>query len=204
MSKAVGDWNWSFLPSIAGVNNERCYTLCSESFCALRLRYVDLFVIIEVAAEVCCCFTLSVVKQRLKRNTGKYVIVQYCFNSRWFFQLRNVFFWMRFLENVSSLETYGSFVGSYSTRLYLRGAAKSAVYCDRPCTLNELKTAITAYIRNISQVDLQKVFLNKIKRVQACIDSRGHHFYKGTATFRTHCTCTCPAFMTLKEKILPF
>jgi hypothetical protein len=43
-------------------------------------------------------------------------------------------------------------------------------------SLNELKTVITAYIRNISQADLQKVFANKIKRVQACIDARGHHF----------------------------
>jgi hypothetical protein len=40
-------------------------------------------------------------------------------------------------------------------------AAKSAVYNDRPCTLNELKTAITVYIRNISQADLYKVFANK-------------------------------------------
>jgi hypothetical protein len=46
---------------------------------------------------------------------------------------------------------------------YLWGAAKSAVYRDRPRTRNELKTAITAYIRNISQGDLQKVFANKIK-----------------------------------------
>jgi len=50
------------------------------------------------------------------------------------------------------------------------------VYRDRPRTLNQLKTAITAYIRNISQADLQKVFANKIKRVHACIDARGHHF----------------------------
>ena len=60
-------------------------------------------------------------------------------------------------------------------------------------THNELKTAITAYIRNISQADIQKVFANKIKRVQACTDARGHHFqtsntfHKCTATFRTHC-----------------
>jgi hypothetical protein len=53
---------------------------------------------------------------------------------------------------------------------------KSAVYRDRPLTLNELKTAITGCIRNISQADQQKVFANKIKRVQACIDARGHHF----------------------------
>jgi hypothetical protein len=52
----------------------------------------------------------------------------------------------------------------------------SAVYRDRPRTLNELKAAIYAFIRNILQTDLLKVFANKIKRVQACIDSRGHHF----------------------------
>jgi hypothetical protein len=59
---------------------------------------------------------------------------------------------------------------------YPWGAAKSAVYRDSPRTLNELKTAATAYIRNISQADLQKVFANKIKRVQACRDARGDHF----------------------------
>jgi hypothetical protein len=42
--------------------------------------------------------------------------------------------------------------------------------------LNELKTAITAPIRNITQADLQKVFVNKIRRIQACINARGHHF----------------------------
>jgi hypothetical protein len=34
------------------------YTKRSESRCALRLRYVDLVVSIEVAVEVCCCFTV--------------------------------------------------------------------------------------------------------------------------------------------------
>jgi len=42
--------------------------------------------------------------------------------------------------------------------------------------VNELKTAITAYIRNISRADLQKVFAIKIKWFQACADTRGHHF----------------------------
>jgi uncharacterized Fe-S cluster-containing radical SAM superfamily enzyme len=41
--------------------------------------------------------------------------------------------------------------------------------------VNELKTSITTFIRNISQVDLKNVFANKIERVQACIDARGHH-----------------------------
>jgi hypothetical protein len=69
-----------------------------------------------------------------------------------------------------------SLTRSYSTRLLSVGAAKSAVYHDCPCTLNELTTAITAYIRNIIQAGLQKVFANKIKWVQACIDAHGHHF----------------------------
>jgi hypothetical protein len=56
------------------------------------------------------------------------------------------------------------------------GAAKSTMYPDHPRTLNELKSAITVYIRNISQADLHKVFANKIKRVQACMDARGRHF----------------------------
>jgi hypothetical protein len=59
---------------------------------------------------------------------------------------------------------------------YLWGAAQSAVYRDRPPTFNQLNTVITSYITNISQADLKKVFVNKIKRVQACIDARGHHF----------------------------
>jgi hypothetical protein len=50
------------------------------------------------------------------------------------------------------------------------------MYGDRQRTFNELKTAVTAYVRNISQADLQKVFANKIKRVHAFIDAGAHHF----------------------------
>jgi hypothetical protein len=32
--------------------------VCSESRCAVRLRYVDLVVSIKVGVEVCCCFTV--------------------------------------------------------------------------------------------------------------------------------------------------
>jgi hypothetical protein len=42
--------------------------------------------------------------------------------------------------------------------------------------INEWKTAVTSYIRNISQADLQKLFVNKIKLVQACLDARGYDF----------------------------
>jgi hypothetical protein len=37
---------------------EKVITVRSESCYALRLRYVDLDVSIEVAVEVCCCFTV--------------------------------------------------------------------------------------------------------------------------------------------------
>jgi hypothetical protein len=66
--------------------------------------------------------------------------------------------------------------GLTAPNFYLCGAAQPAVYRDRPRSLDELKTAITACIRNISQAHLQKVFANKVKRVQARIDVRGHHF----------------------------
>jgi hypothetical protein len=60
--------------------------------------------------------------------------------------------------------------------LDLCGAAKSAVYRDRPWMLDELRTAMIAFIRNISQADLQEMFANKIKQVQASIYAHGHHF----------------------------
>jgi len=47
---------------------------------------------------------------------------------------------------------------------------------EREKKKKELKIAIIVYIRNISQADLQKVFANKIKCVQACTDACGHHF----------------------------
>jgi hypothetical protein len=79
---------------------------------------------------------------------------------------------------------------------HLWWAAKSSVYHDRPCTLNELKTAITVYIRNFSQSDLQKVFVNEIKWLQACMDTRELYFkhntfFKCTVTFQTQICRKC-------------
>jgi hypothetical protein len=42
---------------------------------------------------------------------------------------------------------------------------KSAVYRDRPRTRKEVQTAVTAYVGNISQADLQKFLAYKIKQV---------------------------------------
>jgi hypothetical protein len=46
-------------------------TVRSESRCALRLQYVDFVVSIEVAVEVCCCFTVFSCLTAVKCNTGK-------------------------------------------------------------------------------------------------------------------------------------
>jgi hypothetical protein len=96
---------------------------------------------------------------------------------------------MRFLETVSSLETYGpSFAGSYSARLLSWGEAKSQVYRNRPRTLNELKTAITAYIITSHKQICRKclrIKLNGFRLVSTLVDVTSNTFYKCTATFRT-------------------
>jgi hypothetical protein len=118
----------------------------------------------------------SVVKQQLECNTGK---VCNCFIQ---FLLTVVLS----IEERLFLDEYAFREGNRYTDLVQEQSAETfpktpvphrkAVYCDRSRTLNELNTAITAYVRNISQTDPQKVFVNKIKRGHACIDARGHHF----------------------------
>jgi hypothetical protein len=73
--RAWMEWNWctgggchyNFLLCIRPTDNQFrsiTHTIChihtarSESRCALRLRYVDLVVSIEVGVEMCCCFTV--------------------------------------------------------------------------------------------------------------------------------------------------
>jgi hypothetical protein len=61
-------------------------------------------------------------------------------------------------------------------RSYCSINSLACVCRDRHRTLNGIKTEINVFIANSSLADLQKVFENKIQRVQACIDARGHHF----------------------------
>jgi peptide methionine sulfoxide reductase MsrA len=74
----------------------------------------------------------------------------------------------------SETALYSAFGKSLCTSATVRRFGCQYRSC-RYTPLNELEIAITAYISNISQADLQKVFANKIKRVQACVDARGHH-----------------------------
>jgi hypothetical protein len=50
------------------------------------------------------------------------------------------------------------------------------LYRDRQRTHNELKPAITVYMRNISEAEIQEMFVSKTERVQAWMDGGGHHF----------------------------
>jgi hypothetical protein len=111
----------------------------------------------------------SLVKQRLKCNSGK---VCNCLIQ---FLLTIV---LSVEERVFLLENLWPPCSPDLTPpdIYLCGATQSAEYPYRSRTLNQLKTAITAHIRNISKADLQEVFVNDIKWVQAYIDARGHHF----------------------------
>jgi hypothetical protein len=73
----------------------------------------------------------------------------------------------------------------------LWGAAKYAVYHDCPRMLNELKTAIIAYTRDISQTDCKKclrIKLNRFRPVSTLMDITSNTFYKCTVTFQMHRT----------------
>jgi hypothetical protein len=57
--------------------------------------------------------------------------------------------------------------------LFVGGAMKGAVYKDNPYTLLELKEAIANFARNIPQIELSRVFANKIRRILiVCILNR--------------------------------
>ena len=58
---------------------------------------------------------------------------------------------------------------------YLWGFLKSRVYAEKPCTLEELKTAIRENIQEIGKETLVKVEANFRKRLQICARENGHH-----------------------------
>jgi hypothetical protein len=116
-------------------------------------------------------------------------------------------FWMRFLETVSSLETYGPLARRILLRqTFMWEAAKSQVSRNRPLTLNELKTAITAYIRTSHKQICRKcllIKLNGFRPVSTLVDITSNTFYKCTATFRTHCIRPkklCSTFSKIKPR----
>jgi hypothetical protein len=67
------------------------YKVCSESRCALRLRYVHLVVSMKLPLQCAVVSLYSVVKQRLKCNTSKVCNCVIQFLLTMFLPMRNVF-----------------------------------------------------------------------------------------------------------------
>lgn len=59
---------------------------------------------------------------------------------------------------------------------YLFGHLKNKVFKNRLHNINQLQEAIEEEIRNITPEQLQRVFENKKRRVNICLENEGHHF----------------------------
>jgi hypothetical protein len=53
---------------------------------------------------------------------------------------------------------------------------KSPVYSNIPHTIDDLKMAITQYIRNVDRAILNTVFENTVRRINKCLETDGGHF----------------------------
>jgi hypothetical protein len=102
----------------------------------------------------------AIVKQRLKCNTGK---VFNCLNQFLLSMVPSILERLFLVEYVfRDVNRYNDLVQEQFAEKFPEtpvphrsgGAEKSAVYRDRPLTLNELRTTRTVYIRNISQAVL--------------------------------------------------
>jgi hypothetical protein len=59
---------------------------------------------------------------------------------------------------------------------FLWVAMKNSMYSNSPHTTDELKMAITEYIRNADRAILNTVFENAVRRVNKCVETGGGHF----------------------------
>jgi hypothetical protein len=53
---------------------------------------------------------------------------------------------------------------------------KNSVYLNSPHTIDDLKMAITEYIRNADRAILNTVFENTVRHVSKCLETGGGHF----------------------------
>jgi hypothetical protein len=56
---------------------------------------------------------------------------------------------------------------------FLWGAMKNSVYSNNPHTIDELKMAITEYIRNVDRAIMNTVFKNTVRHVNKCLETGG-------------------------------
>jgi len=59
---------------------------------------------------------------------------------------------------------------------FLWGVMKNSVYSNSPHTIDDLKMAITEYIRNVDRALLNMVFKNTVQHVNKCLETGGGHF----------------------------
>jgi precorrin-6B methylase 2 len=59
---------------------------------------------------------------------------------------------------------------------------QNSVYSNNPHTIDELKMAITEYIRNVGRAILNTVFENTLRRFNKCLETGGGHL-NVTCTF---------------------
>jgi hypothetical protein len=60
--------------------------------------------------------------------------------------------------------------------IFLWGAMKKSVYSNNPHTIDDLKMAITEYIRNVDRAILNTVLENTVRCVNKCLETGGGHF----------------------------
>jgi hypothetical protein len=53
---------------------------------------------------------------------------------------------------------------------------KNSIYSNNPHAIQDLKIAITAYIRNLNRAILNTVFENTYRRVNKCLETGVGHF----------------------------
>ena len=59
---------------------------------------------------------------------------------------------------------------------FLWGAIKNSGYSNSPHTTDELKMAVTEYIRNVDRAILNTVFESTVRHVNECLETGGGHF----------------------------
>jgi hypothetical protein len=71
---------------------------------------------------------------------------------------------------------YSSFFIQGDQKVSVHLTMKHSVYSKNPHTIDELKMAITEYIRNMDRAILNTVFQNTVRRVNKCLETGGGHF----------------------------
>ena len=60
--------------------------------------------------------------------------------------------------------------------IYKLLGVKGLMYSNNPHTIDDLKMAVTEYIRNVYRAILNAVFENTVRRINRCLETGGAHF----------------------------